>query len=122
MMFAFIVRDNVIKLAQEPLKLVLQKQTYDQKVHLKSNPLYECLSNITLSSVSWIQIQATREHQNIFFWVASKCKINEYVDFKLMFLAKLSRINWGKYGIKWSRLSALRPMLCGPRQAPGLRE
>ena len=51
MIFAFIVRDNVIKLAQELLKLV-QKQTFDQKVHLKSNPLYECLSNITLSSVS----------------------------------------------------------------------
>ena len=67
MIFAFIVRDNVIKLAQEPLKLVLQKQTFDQEVHLKSNPLYERLSNITLSSVSWIQIQATREHQNIFF-------------------------------------------------------
>ena len=84
MIFAFIVRDNVIKLAQELLKLV-QKQTFDQKVHLKSNPLYECLSNITLSSVSWIQIQATREHQNIFLfgssWIASKCKINEYVDF-----------------------------------------
>ena len=28
--FAFIVRDNVIKLAQEPLNLVLQKQTFDQ--------------------------------------------------------------------------------------------
>ena len=68
-----------------------------------------------------------QESTKIFFlfgssWVASKCKINEYVDFKLMFLAKLSRINWGKYGIKWSRLSALRPMLCRPRQAPGLRE
>ena len=60
MIFAFIVRDEVIKLAQEPLKLVLQKQTFDQKVHLKSNPLYECLSSITLSGVSW-------EHQNIFY-------------------------------------------------------
>ena len=58
MIFAFIVRDKVIKLAQEPL--VLQKKTFDQKVHLKSNPLYECLSNITLSGVSW-------EHQNIFY-------------------------------------------------------
>ena len=50
MIFAFIVRDKVVKLAQEPL--VLQKKTFDQKVHLKSNPLYECLSNITLSGVS----------------------------------------------------------------------
>ena len=52
MIFASIFRDTVIKLAQEPLKLVFQKQTFDQKVHLKSNPLYECLSNITLSGVS----------------------------------------------------------------------
>ena len=83
MIFAFIVRDNVIQLAQEPLKLVLQKQTFDQKVHLKSNPLYECLSNTTLSSVSWIQIQATREHQNIFYssCETSKCKYDKYVDF-----------------------------------------
>ena len=58
MIFAFIVRDKVIKLAQEPL--VLQKKAFDQKVHLKSNPLYECLLNITLSGVSW-------EHQNIFY-------------------------------------------------------
>ena len=37
MIFASIFRDAVIKLAQELLKLVLQKQTFDQKVHLKSN-------------------------------------------------------------------------------------
>ena len=82
MIFAFIVGDNVIQLAQEPLKLVLQKQTFDQKVHLKSNPLYECLSNITLSGVSW-QIQTTREHQNIFYssCETSKCKSDKYVDF-----------------------------------------
>ena len=82
MIFASIFRDTVIKLAQEPLKLVLQKQTFDQKVHLKSNPLYECLSNITLSG---IQIQATREHQNIFYisWETSKCKFDKYVDFQV---------------------------------------
>ena len=85
MIFASIFRDTVIKLAQEPLKLVLQKQTFDQKVHLKSNPLYECLSNITLSGVSWIQIQATREYQNIFYssWETSKCKFDKYVEFQV---------------------------------------
>ena len=85
MIFASIFRDTVMKLAQEPLKLVLQKQTFDQKVHLKSDPLYECLSNITLSRVSGIQIQATREHQNIFYssWETSKCKFDKYVDFQV---------------------------------------
>ena len=77
--------ETLIKLAQEPLKLVLQKQTFDQKVHLKSKPLYECLSNITLSGVSWIQIQTTREHQNIFYssWETSKCKFDKCVDFQV---------------------------------------
>ena len=93
MIFASIFRDTVMKLAQEPLKLVLQKQTFDQKVHLKSDPLYECLSNITLSREYKSKQQ---ESTKIFFTVVEKLlnanSINTLI-FKLAFLAKLSRIN-----------------------------
>ena len=93
MIFASIFRDTVMKLAQEPLKLVLQKQTFDQKVHLKSDPLYECLSNITLSREYKSKQQ---ESTKIFFTVVEKLlnanSINTLI-FKLVFLAKLSRIN-----------------------------